>query len=879
LRRDLKTPGKANAILLAGQGSRDLLLRRLQERYRLEDVGLHLDAVGPRPDAGGPRPDAGGESAQTETSLQHESTVIDDRTAAHAVEAGRALRVLTRPFLTYLANRLTIGSRSSAYALVAGVDEETMAELNRDDALANSRLPAVLLNDWLAADLAAQSGDEIVLEYFVWTPSGQLETRRTSFHVAGVVPMRGLAADRHIAPEYPGITDQDSISGWDPPFPLDLKKVTPRDELYWKQHRATPKVWVPLKVARELWGTRFGALNTIRFAVAPERIAPVLRNAIDPLDSQFTLLPVREQALASSSGSTDFGEYFLYFSFVLVVAALVLVVLFFRLGVEQRAAEISLLRSVGLDGANLRLLYLGEGLVVALLGGLAGALAGVAWAALMMQGLRQWWSGATGTSLLRLYVDPSLVLAGAVGGFGFAALTVWLTVRRHESMTPRAASGAPGRRAPWFRRLWSALFVCAVGGLCLLGAGIAGVMAPAGAFFGGAALLLAALLFGAALWLRRPSIRLLPALPLWRLAVRNTSWRPARSLLCIVLIALAAFLLVSLEAFRQHDEGVPGIWAESLAPIVQDPNTLDGLPRAHWTSFRLRPGDDISCLNLYQPRNPQILGLPENYYRTRPLAITASLAQSPETRANPWLLLESQLEEGHIPAIVDQNSMMYILHKRLGETVLIERGGAEPVKLRIVATTAPGIFQSSILIAEKDFMRLFPAIPGWRVFLIDAPPTAIAPMEEALAGYGFDARPLAEHLAAFHRVENTYLSTFQALGGFGLLIGIAGLAAVLLRNALERRAELALLNAVGWTEEQIQRLILYENVALLVAGLGAGTLCALLAVGPALASRGALLPVARILGLLLAIFAAGVVSSRLAVRAANARQLIAALRN
>lgn len=84
-------------------------------------------------------------------------------------------------------------------------------------------------------------------------------------------------------------------------------------------------------------------------------------------------------------------------------------------------------------------------------------------------------------------------------------------------------------------------------------------------------------------------------------------------------------------------------------------------------------------------------------------------------------------------------------------------------------------------------MRQFPAIAGWRVFLIYGPLEAAGPLEEALSNYGFDAQPAAERLAAYHRVENTYLSTFQALGGFGLL-GTLGLAAVLLlRNALERR--------------------------------------------------------------------------------------------
>ena len=74
--------------------------------------------------------------------------------------------------------------------------------------------------------------------------------------------------------------------------------------------------------------------------------------------------------------------------------------------------------------------------------------------------------------------------------------------------------------------------------------------------------------------------------------------------------------------------------------------------------------------------------------------------------------------------------------------------------------------------------------------------------ERELAEFGVDAVGTAERLAAFHRVENTYLSTFQALGGLGLLLGTFGLAAVMFRNVLERRRELALLRAVGYNSDR-----------------------------------------------------------------------------
>jgi hypothetical protein len=56
--------------------------------------------------------------------------------------------------------------------------------------------------------------------------------------------------------------------------------------------------------------------------------------------------------LGAARGATDFGAYFSYFSFFLVVSALLLVTLFFRLGIEQRMREIGLYRSLGYPHAD-----------------------------------------------------------------------------------------------------------------------------------------------------------------------------------------------------------------------------------------------------------------------------------------------------------------------------------------------------------------------------------------------------------------------------------------------------------------------------------------------------------------------------------------------
>jgi ABC-type antimicrobial peptide transport system permease subunit len=143
---------------------------------------------------------------------------------------------------------------------------------------------------------------------------------------------------------------------------------------------------------------------------------------------------------------------------------------------------------------------------------------------------------------------------------------------------------------------------------------------------------------------------------------------------------------------------------------------------------------------------------------------------------------------------------------------------------------------------------------------------------------GFDVQETAERLAGFHRVENTYLSTFQALGALGLLLGTLGLATVLVRNALERRRELALLRAVGYRPGHVAAMVAAENVLILVLGLGSGTLSALLAIAPAVLERGGQLPVADLAGLLVAVLGTGLLVSWLAVGAVNRLPLLESLR-
>src|SRR5260370_5944838 len=127
--------------------------------------------------------------------------------------------------------------------------------------------------------------------------------------------------------------------------------------------------------------------------------------------------------------------------------------------------------------------------------------------------------------------------------------------------------------------------------------------------------------------------------------------------------------------------------------------------------------------------------------------------------------------------------------------------------------------------------------------VLDAPSKGVADvsgtLSRALQDVGLEMTPTVQRLNAFNSVQNTYLGTFQILGGLGLLLGSAGLGVVVLRNVLERRGELALLQAVGFRRLTLQWLVLSEHAGLLWLGLGVGLVSALVAILPVLLAPGA----------------------------------------
>ena len=930
LQKALGTEAKVNAIFVSA-ASPDLsdltttdvlsaLQNRLHQALKLEDLGLTLRQVSP-----------GSIGGVDYLSLESTRFLLkpDIVEIARAVAIER--RTLFLPVLTYLANTIAINERTIPYSTITGLDTRRTFSLELTDGSPAPPLAddEILLNEWAAIDLGAKVGDQIGVSYYIAGPREKLLTRGAQFRLKGVLAIEGLAADRGLTPEFPGIHEAGDMSEWNAPFPIDLNRIRPKDEVYWDLFRGTPKAFVSQKTAQQLWRSRFGDFTAIQIrAVLGGDLQSTHANfqrrlleKIQPEQVGLVFQPVKANGLEAATGATDFSTLFIGFSLFLIVSAALLVGLLFRLGVEQRASEIGILLAAGYPASTIRRRFMKEGGLIAGVGGLIGLGGGVIYAWLLMAGLRTWWLAAVGTPFLSLHINPLSLVLGYLIAVIVVLFSIGWTVRQLGKLPIPALIGG-GLGAGGFSnrsavvRVRSRILSFASLGLALaltIFALVSGATASAGLFFGIGALLLIAGLAFFSIWLRsgrgaasQPRVAVTA-----QMGIKNSGRHPGRSMLCTALVGCACFVIVAVGANRhverkqrtapQKESGTGGftLVAESDIPLHHDLNSQEGRfelgfsePDSDPTAntqifpFRVLPGEDASCLNLYRPQKPRILGISKDFIERGGFQFQNTTA----TKKSPWELLEGELEPGVIPAIGDYNSTQWILHLGIGDELSLQDELGGELRLRLVGVLQRSIFQSELLISEANFKKHFPSQSGYTYFLIQTPsspdPAVSAEsaeriahtLESTLENYGFDVTSTTEKLASYQAVENTYLSTFQTLGGLGLLLGTLGLGIVLLRNVIERSGELATLRAFGFRRSTLSRMLLFENGFLLLTGILIGTVSALIAVAPHLTTPGAQVPWLSLMMTLVSVFLVGMAASVIAIYFALRRPLLPALK-
>ncbi len=812
----------------------------------------------------------------------------------------------------------------------------------------------IILDDWLAKDLAVKIGERVMLKYFrvgahILGAEGKLPEDSATFTVRGIVKLKGAAVDPGWVPEVPGITDVRTFSDIEEDrFPVKEELITDRDDAFWEQHRATPKAFVSLAAAQDLWSSRYGGLTSLRIGypknVEPEtaqaQFAKALLEHLNGPQAGLAFRPVKYQGLQAARGTTDFSGLFFGFSFFLILSATILIGLLFRLGIERRSKQIGLLAAVGYTPGQVRRLFLWEGGLVVILGGILGLFAAVGYARLMVFLLKTRWVGAIGTRFLDVHINPLSLVMGFAISVVITLLTVWWALRQLKKLSTRDllsgvvevadSSEKQTRRGKW---AWKISLGCSGVSLVILIAALLRWIPAGEAFMGlswavvaffvvGMAMLTASLTFLS--WLLGSdsgfAVRGAGILGTSRLGMRNAARSRIRSVMTVGLIASATFVIVAVAAGHRNPavespdknsgNGGFSLVAQSSTPITYDLNTKAGREKLglSWEEdqpdaarkyellkamtvvpFRVKPGENASCLNLYQTQLPTLLGA------TKTMIERGGFKFVGADRENPWTLLDEKLDPVAFknsagkdvslpayPVIGDMNTLQYSLHKAVGDAVLVPNETSPEFALKIVGMLDGSIFQGVLVLSETRFDRLFPEQAGYRYFLVETPPGTEGELsnllESNLYDYGFDAESVGRRLESFLEVQNTYLSTFQALGGLGLLLGTLGLATVMLRNVLERRSELALLRAVGFLNSRLVVLVLVENAFLLIWGLLAGTLSALVAMAPHLVTIGADVPWETVAAILGAVALVGMLAALLAVYEAVRTPVLATLR-
>jgi ABC-type lipoprotein release transport system permease subunit len=753
------------------------------------------------------------------------------------------------------------------------------------------QLPEIYFNRWAADDLGVKVGDKINVTYYSVSADEDYITENAQFILKGIVPIEDIAGDTNLIPKFPGIHDTADISEWEPPFAIDYSLIRSKDEDYWDKYKATPKAFVTLDTGKRLWQNRFGDLTTIRMETAPEQDIKATRSLfeteflkkIKPEQIGFQFISLQEEGLKASAGSTDFGMLFSSLSGFIIIAVALLVGMVFRIGVEQRSREIGILQAVGYTLTKIRRHFLLEGIFIASIGSLLGCLIAIGYAQLMIFGLQTWWLPAIGTPFLKLHVNLLSLLSGALISLLVVVLSIRMTVRKLGKVS--TVSLLAGQTD--FGKVNSELkqkdvnvsMIRLVYIIPFVLGGLAGILIEH--------LIVKFIIFIICIlglgwtifekWLRSQKVS--NRLNKFQFALKNTARQPARSKTCVITISLACCIIVAVGANR-HDalpETEYAFVAESSLPLHHSLNTSDGraelgfddkdselLSASEVFPFRVLSGEDVSCLNLYQPGKPQILG-----------------ASDAMLNEDPWQTLKLDNDiDSKIHAIGDEKSLRWILHHDPKEDFLIQDEFGKSLYLAL-ETVSNSLFQSQLIISESDFTKHFPSQSGYQFFLIRTPPElrqeTLQILEKTLEDYGFDVMSASERLASFRAVENTYISTFQSLGGLGVLLGTFGLALVLFRNIIERRGELATLRAFGYRKQLLANMLFFESCFLLTIGMLIGVAAGIVAI---LGSQGHLpsFPWLSLTITLLFIFGFGIIANSIAVAVALRSPLLSTLK-
>lgn len=819
--------------------------------------------------------------------LISERVFIDDV----IIEDIRKLLPSGSPVITYLANSIRSGAGSTPYSFVAALPGSVYKVPERNE---------IIINKWLSDDLRTSSGDSLLMTWYSPDSLNKLVEKSNYFIVSQVIGMDDIRSDSTLMPDFPGIAGSESCSGWDAGVPVKISAIRDKDEKYWKDYKGTPKALISYEKGKEIWGSNFGPATALRFPsdITVDEINEKLKGSLDPDHTGFHLSNLYDESIRAADESVDFGTLFLSLGFFLILASLVL--LSFAVGyfLDSKSKTIDLYYAIGFKNRLIKLILFSELLITGIIGSAIGALTGYLVSIIITVMLNSVWSGAVQTNTLRYYFNTTVVLYGFGISLSMILIFMFFRVRKHLASLKSKESG-----------------------FIKLSSGKRNLVLLIVSFLITVFLITSAVMFKEseiALSFAAGTLMLITFILAWRhyyigtinkngnlvnlngLSKRYFSYRPSNAITPVLFIAAGIFAVFITSINRtefgdnqmKRSSGTGGylLWCESNIALKEDLNSVagrkslgleeDSLSGMRFIEFKRSPGNDASCLNLNHITSPPLLGTnPETFISQEAFSFSGSLKNKGIN--NPWEYLDSDAGTRTIYGIADQTVLDWGLKIGIGDTLILRAENGQPLNIIIAAGLKSSVFQGFVLIGRSNFIKYFPSVPGNSVFLIDGKPELTdlykRSLDERLQAYGINTERTTDRLKSFYEVSNTYLSVFGVFGGFGMIIGVAGLGFVLLRNYNSRKREFALMLATGFSFRRIRKMIISEQLLILFAGISSGIVSAIFATLPSIMNNQEI-PWVQLIILAMLIAFTGFVAILLSMRSIKEEKLITSLR-
>jgi ABC-type antimicrobial peptide transport system permease subunit len=862
LAQKLNIEGLSNLVLVGNNQQNsiniDSINASFDKLWQLQDLGLKLKGTG--------------EKGQYELSSNR---IFIENNIGDLFDSSES-----QPVLTYLVNAIEKDAKETPYSFVTAITNSlTGAKLGDNE---------IIINDWLAQDIDAKTGDSINLTYYIIGPMRTLTEEKHQFYVKQVIPVEKSESLKSLMPDFPGISNAGSCSEWETGVPINLDKIRDKDEKYWNDFKGTPKAFISITSGKKLWINQLGSLTALRFdslQYSPEKLRKDLKQSLKPADFGLVAIPIYDQGVQATINAVDFGQLFLSLSFFVIIAGVLLTILIHVFNSGTRHSETGLLSGLGFTKGYILRLRIFESLFVIVPAGILGALLGILYNYLIMAGINSVWNDVVRTNMIELDIKLRTLLIGSISGIFISLISIYFTSRK--ILKQQVALSVKDNLHILFSTKKTQLtkylsFLSILAAILVLIYSIGtSIEKNSGMFLISGALFLVGIVLSISCYfdilIKRQSGNVLSTN---KLILKNLGRNKSQSIKSILLLALGAFVIMITGANRKtffeadysNQSGTGGylLWAETSIPVPYNLNTDEGLKKMgfskgelpqnlKFSQFYSIEGDDASCLNLNQVQKPRILGVNAKEFDQRNSFSFASFHES-VNKSNPWLSLYHS-DKGVMPAVADQTVLVWGLKKSVGDTLIYLNEKGEKINILIVGALNNSIFQGNLLISDSLFQLNFPSNGGSNFMLLDAPQNEekqiTAAVNNGLIDYGIELSPASQRLAQFNSVTNTYLSVFMALGGLGMLIGTIGLGIVLLRNLQERRSELALMMALGFTKGKLISIIIKENLYLLVSGMFIGIIAAFFGILPSVVSPSFEIPGVFMFVLILLVFANG----------------------